>query len=102
MRKIIVDRYPELAARPFSGVANGRAFVVIRSSAGPLDDHRPLRKVVPRDITKPKGGEIVAGGAELPKSNRLATHVMGSVPPSVTLLDTPVYHGMGPRGAVCT
>ncbi len=74
---VLTANYPEQLNRDFHIIPHGRSFADIGQRAAPIDPERPLKVLVPGNISSAKGADIIRGIAELDEGQRVEFHILG-------------------------
>jgi GT2 family glycosyltransferase/glycosyltransferase involved in cell wall biosynthesis len=91
-RTILIDAYPEMAQRDFRVIRHGRSFGMFQRPEQKPRHNRPLRILVPGNISAAKGAALIKSIADLDEGQQVEFHILGD---AGTLRQQPglVIHG---------
>ncbi len=92
-KKILTDNYPFLSERPFHVIPHGRDFKEFLSLNAPILKDEPLRLVIPGNISKSKGLDILIDIGNATSKKDLEIHIMGTFGVTENLPDNIILHG---------
>jgi len=93
VRRIVSKRYPDTTNKPFEIIPHGRDFCGMGRLASAPQGAEPLRLIIPGNVTRAKGADIIIALAGLVGRERLSIHVLGAVSPAIELPPGVTCHG---------
>ncbi len=91
-KSIVLRNFNVLKVYPFSVIPHGRDFENISCINKNIDHSKPLKILVPGNISKAKGGEIISGLAKYSEKLNIEIHLLGKVSGNVDVTNC-ILHG---------
>jgi GT2 family glycosyltransferase len=76
-RETILGSYPAIARKDFRVIPHGRSFEEMSVLAATPKTREPLRVLIPGNISKAKGADLVTAVAELDVDGKIELHILG-------------------------
>ncbi|WP_445396769.1 glycosyltransferase [Zobellella sp. An-6] len=92
-RNLLLQRYSALANKPFRIIPHGRDFAALQQLAICPSNDKPLRMVVPGNLSEAKGGKLIQALAEQTPPQLLQIHLLGDLEPGLQMPDHVIFHG---------
>jgi glycosyltransferase involved in cell wall biosynthesis len=99
-REIITTSYPGLIHKPFSVLPHGRDFPEFLTNALEVEVKTAIKLLIPGNITKAKGGAIIASLAAKARSLNIEIHILGKIASNINTQGC-VLHGEYSRDDFC-
>ena len=92
-RTLITRHFPALAGRQFAVIPHGRDFAYRRKLGRAPAAGEPIRILVPGNISKTKGADLIREMAELDRERKLEFHILGRAAACLRQVEGVVLHG---------
>lgn len=92
-KDLVLSSFPELEGKGFPVIPHGRDFEGFHNLARPIIEDRPIRLVAPGNISRAKGGHIIAALGRLGRDIGLEVHVLGETSGDIDFGPEVILHG---------